>query len=256
MIEFTYRGDILKFSKDDKNKINQFLQSTTRDYYIDISNTSIVFGDWLYCGVIDTGYMGGGICERGHLLRYEHIIENIKTGERKVLGVNCVEHYFDDTNKDKVKAFKKVFRKYRNSKKDFEEAIYKMKKYFGDFNNYLANCYHIYALRNYENNFPKDLILKADSILKAELLLPESIVKLIIKKTDKNFSYSDFMKLNEINKTKIKIDLLIKTKGLNEDEEKFILDIFFIIYRKDAPLSWTMDYINSLFFRFYKFTDL
>lgn len=246
-------GAFLKISKEYIESINNFLLNNTKDYYIDLSGSEIIIGDWIYCGIKDTGYKGGGVCERGHHLRYEHVIRNKNTDEYKVLGVNCVEHYFDNIDKEKVKKLKTIVRRYKNDKNDFETAIKDMVKYYGDFDNYLDKCFYIYALKNYKDIFSQSFLTKANSILVANLPLPRNITKFVFNTMDKKLNYSDFAEFNIINKSKEKIHKLINTKGLEEDEEKYVFDAFFNIYHKYAYCSWAMDYINSLYFSFYNY---
>lgn len=254
MVVFSYRftgGVFLKISKEDIESVNKFLLNSTRDYYIDLSGTEIIIGDWLYCGINDTGYKGGGVCERGHYLRYEHVIRNKNTGEYKVLGVNCVEHYFDNIDKEKQKNLKRIVRRYKNNKNDFEAAVKEMIKYYGSFDNYLDNCFYIYALKNFKSKFSENLLAKVNSILAERLPLPKNIIKLVFAEMDKSLSISDFAGLSRINKTKEKINRLIKTESLNKEEEDFVLDSFFKIHYEYVPYSWPMDHTNFLYFLFY-----
>lgn len=189
-------------------------------------------------------------------MRYEHVIKNERTGEYKVLGVNCVEHYFDNLDKVKVKKLKSVVKRYKNCKKDFEEAVKNMNKYYGNFNNYLDNCFYIYALKNFKTNFQESLLSKADSILAANLPLPGNIRRIVCNIIDKKFDYPDLIELNQVNKTKEKINKLIKTKGLNKDDEKYVLDVFYNIYFDYAYYCGGMNYINYLYFSFYEHDQL
>ena len=101
--------------------------------------------------------------------------------------------------------------------------------------------------------FSQSFLTKANSILVANLPLPRNITKFVFNTMDKKLNYSDFAEFNIINKSKEKIHKLINTKGLEEDEEKYVFDAFFNIYHKYAYCSWAMDYINSLYFSFYNY---
>lgn len=50
--------------------------------------------DWEYDGCVDMGYFGGGRCDLGHTLRYEHYAYSPSTGRRLVFGVNCASDFF------------------------------------------------------------------------------------------------------------------------------------------------------------------
>ncbi len=50
--------------------------------------------DWRYDGTVDTGYMGGGYCDLGHMLRYEHYAFSPKLNKTVVFGATCVSDFF------------------------------------------------------------------------------------------------------------------------------------------------------------------
>lgn len=50
--------------------------------------------DWEYDGCVDMGYFGGGRCDLGHTLRYEHYAYSPSTGRRLVFGINCASDFF------------------------------------------------------------------------------------------------------------------------------------------------------------------
>lgn len=50
--------------------------------------------DWVYDGCVDTGYFGGGQCELGHALRYEHYAISPSTGREIIFGIKCVSDFF------------------------------------------------------------------------------------------------------------------------------------------------------------------
>ena len=50
--------------------------------------------DWEYDGCVDTGYFGGGMCDLGHTLRYEHYAYSNSTGRTIIFGSKCVSDFF------------------------------------------------------------------------------------------------------------------------------------------------------------------
>lgn len=50
--------------------------------------------DWEYDGCVDMGYFGGGRCDLGHTLRYEHYAYSPSTGRRLVFGITCASDFF------------------------------------------------------------------------------------------------------------------------------------------------------------------
>ncbi len=50
--------------------------------------------DWVYDGCVDTGYMGGGQCELGHRLRYEHYAYSPSLDKAIKFGINCASDFF------------------------------------------------------------------------------------------------------------------------------------------------------------------
>lgn len=50
--------------------------------------------DWVYDGCVDTGYLGGGVCDLGHPLRYEHYAFSPSTGLRLIFGITCASDFF------------------------------------------------------------------------------------------------------------------------------------------------------------------
>ncbi len=50
--------------------------------------------DWVYDGCVDTGEFGGGNCELGHALRYEHYAFSPSTTREIVFGVTCASDFF------------------------------------------------------------------------------------------------------------------------------------------------------------------
>ena len=59
--------------------------------------------DWVYDGVEDTGYFGGGVCTLGHTLRYEHYAYSKTLNERIIFGTKCMSDFFD-TNESTIRA--------------------------------------------------------------------------------------------------------------------------------------------------------
>lgn len=59
--------------------------------------------DWVYDGVRDTGYFGGGVCTLGHTLRYEHYAYSKELNERIIFGVKCMSDFFE-TDKQVISA--------------------------------------------------------------------------------------------------------------------------------------------------------
>ena len=53
--------------------------------------------DWVYDGTVDTGYVGGGHCELGHALRYQHWAVSESTGKELVFGSTCAGDFFGIT---------------------------------------------------------------------------------------------------------------------------------------------------------------
>lgn len=53
--------------------------------------------DWVYDGTVDTGWVGGGHCELGHALRYEHWAVSESTGRELVFGSTCAGDFFGIT---------------------------------------------------------------------------------------------------------------------------------------------------------------
>lgn len=51
--------------------------------------------DWQYDGTVDTGYLGGGVCELGHPLRYEHYAYSPSLNRHIIFGVTCVSDFFE-----------------------------------------------------------------------------------------------------------------------------------------------------------------
>lgn len=50
--------------------------------------------DWQYDGTVDTGGMGGGHCELGHALRYEHYAISPSTDRSLIFGATCMSDFF------------------------------------------------------------------------------------------------------------------------------------------------------------------
>ena len=50
--------------------------------------------DWVYAGCVDKGRMGGGHCELGHALRYEHYAYSKSVNKRIKFGVKCASDFF------------------------------------------------------------------------------------------------------------------------------------------------------------------
>lgn len=51
--------------------------------------------DWQYDGTVDTGYMGGGVCELGHSLRYEHYAFSPSQSREIIFGATCMSDFFE-----------------------------------------------------------------------------------------------------------------------------------------------------------------
>lgn len=51
--------------------------------------------DWYYDGTVDTGVMGGGQCELGHALRYEHYAYSPSLNKHIIFGVTCISDFFE-----------------------------------------------------------------------------------------------------------------------------------------------------------------
>lgn len=50
--------------------------------------------DWRYDGTVDTGFVGGGHCELGHALRYEHYAVSPSLNVEIVFGEKCASDFF------------------------------------------------------------------------------------------------------------------------------------------------------------------
>lgn len=51
--------------------------------------------DWVYDGTVDTGYKGGGYCELGHPLRYEHYAYSWGLKKHIIFGSTCMSDFFE-----------------------------------------------------------------------------------------------------------------------------------------------------------------
>lgn len=51
--------------------------------------------DWYYDGTEDTGFFGGGMCELGHALRYEHYAYSPSLNKHIVFGAQCISDFFE-----------------------------------------------------------------------------------------------------------------------------------------------------------------
>jgi hypothetical protein len=50
--------------------------------------------DWEYDGTVDTGFKGGGFCELGHALRYEHYAVSPSSRKQIIFGRTCMSDFF------------------------------------------------------------------------------------------------------------------------------------------------------------------
>lgn len=113
-----YKGEELKYNEaiydnvNDRqfNVIQKYFRWRTRVRFQEIvkdtslqalpkkaENMAKIIGDdmdWVYDGCVDTGYFGGGQCELGHALRYEHYAVSPSTGREIIFGVKCVSDFF------------------------------------------------------------------------------------------------------------------------------------------------------------------
>lgn len=51
--------------------------------------------DWVYDGTVDTGELGGGVCELGHPLRYEHYAYSETAKTSIIFGTTCMSDFFE-----------------------------------------------------------------------------------------------------------------------------------------------------------------
>lgn len=63
--------------------------------------------DWVYDGCVDTGVFGGGYCELGHALRYEHYAFSPSTGRQLIFGSSCASDFFG-IEKEKLRKINSV----------------------------------------------------------------------------------------------------------------------------------------------------
>lgn len=63
--------------------------------------------DWVYDGCVDTGYVGGGHCELGHALRYEHYAYSPSINKHIIFGVTCAADFFG-IEPDRLRKISKV----------------------------------------------------------------------------------------------------------------------------------------------------
>lgn len=199
------------------------------------------------------GYIGGSVCERGHKLRYEHTIKNMKTNEYKVLGVECVKHHFTD-DKDSVtgKSLSKVFRRYKTNKSKLIDAIEDMFIYYNDYDDYKENCHYIYAINNYTELFTDETLGKANNYLEHRLPIPEDVQDKVISEIDKNSNYEEAVKLTEINKSKEKEKIFeIMTTDdpdiieyIEEWQKRNIYELNYMLYRDKYLSAYNMEILN------------
>lgn len=74
-------------------KANKILQAKPRKtaVLIDLMGNA---NDWVYDGTVDMGYKGGGVCELGHPLRYEHYAYSKSTNKQIIFGSTCMSDFF------------------------------------------------------------------------------------------------------------------------------------------------------------------
>lgn len=63
-------------------------------------------GSWVFGGLRDYGFRGAIHCEKGHSLRYAYKAINIENKEEVLFGVNCIDDFFEMSDKDIKKLLK------------------------------------------------------------------------------------------------------------------------------------------------------
>ena len=82
------------------------------------------YDDWVYDGTIDTGEMGGGKCELGHSLRYEHYAASNTAKKTIIFGSTCVKDFFDISDS----TLRKIMQAQDTIMKEFRVIVYLMRK--------------------------------------------------------------------------------------------------------------------------------
>ena len=128
---FDYKEDELKNSKSIYDRLNplqvqavkKYFRWRTKNRFGELcKNTSLIAKpkkaeimsrimgnatDWIYDGCVDTGYLGGGHCELGHALRYEHYAYSPSINRQIVFGVTCAADFFG-IEPDRLRKISKV----------------------------------------------------------------------------------------------------------------------------------------------------
>lgn len=94
-----------------KNRVRELTKDTSLEVLpekaVELASRFGNVDDWEYDGCVDTGYFGGGECELGHALRYEHYAYSASTGQTIIFGVKCVSDFFGIEPK-KLRSINKV----------------------------------------------------------------------------------------------------------------------------------------------------